>query len=91
VETLVQLISDIQRGEAAADAEIAPGDKVQLVGVLPTRLAEYNPTVLREIVFVVRYVGDDATVDVQPELTVDYVIETVPVANVERAPTQSTV
>jgi len=43
--------------------------------------------VLRETVFVVRYIGDDATVHVQPELTVDYLIETVPIANVEPAPT----
>jgi hypothetical protein len=90
LETLIRLISDIQRGEAAADATIIPGDQVRLVGELPASLAEYNRTILRETVFVVRYVGDDATVDIQPELTVDYLIETVPIANVEPAPTQST-
>jgi hypothetical protein len=87
LENLIQLISDIQRGEAAADGAIAPGDKVRLIGDLPAGLAEYTQAMLRESVFVVRYVGDDATVDVQPELTVDYVIETVPIANVEPAPT----
>ena len=57
------------------------------MGELPGSLAEYHETMLRESVFVVRYIGDDATVHVQPELTVDYLIETVPIANVEPAPT----
>jgi len=50
---------------------------------LPESLAGYDATWLRETVFVVRYVGRDATVDVQPDLTEDYVIATVPAAIVE--------
>src|SRR5262249_23246893 len=39
LEILIQLISDIQRGEAAADAAIAPGDEVRLAGQPPASLA----------------------------------------------------
>jgi hypothetical protein len=87
VVVLIQLISDIQRGEASADDVIRPGDDVRLTGELPASLAEYDETWLRETVFVVRYVGDDATVDLQPELHEDYVIEVVPTANVSPART----
>lgn len=80
LKLLIQLISDIQRAEAAADAEIVAGDVVRLVGEPSDSLAAYDPTWLRETMFTVRYVGDDATVDVQPELIEDYVIETVPIA-----------
>jgi hypothetical protein len=87
LEILIQRISDVQRGEAAADAAIAPGDEVRLVGEPPDSLAvDYDRTWLREAVFIVRYVGDDATVDLQPDLTEDYLIETVPIALVK--PTQ---
>jgi hypothetical protein len=61
---------------------------VRLAGQLPASLAEYDETWLRETVFVVRYVGDDATVDVQPDLNEDYVIQTVPTANVTPAQKQ---
>jgi hypothetical protein len=88
VEVLLQLIADIQRGAAAADAVIRPGDEVRLVGQLPASLADYDETWLRETVFVVRYVGDDAMVDVQPDLNEDYVIQTVPTANVTPAQKQ---
>lgn len=64
----------------AADAEIIAGDVVRLVGEPSASLAAYDPTWLREAMFTVRYVGDDATVDVQLELIEDYVIETVPIA-----------
>jgi len=90
VEILLQLISDIQRRDAAADAAIMPGDEVRLVGEPPASLAGYDATSLRETVFVVRYVGDDATIDVQPDLTEDYLIETVSIANVKRVRTPST-
>lgn len=80
LELLIRLISDIQRGEAPADAAILPGDVVRLVSEPPASLAAYDPTRLRDTAFIVRYVGDDATVDVQPELIDDYVIETVPIA-----------
>lgn len=83
LETLIQLISAVQRGEALEDAAVRPGDEVRLVGVLPDSLAGYDETWLRETVFVVRYVGRDATVDVQSDLTEDYMIATVPAAGVE--------
>ena len=89
LEILIQLISDIQRGEAAADAAILPGDKVRLAGELPVNLADYDAAWLRETVFVVRHVVDGATVDVQPDLTEDYVIEAVPIAIVKPARTQT--
>lgn len=38
-----------------------------------------------EVTWVVRHVGDDETVDVQPELAMEYLIETVPVAAVRPA------
>jgi len=89
LEILIRLISDIQRGEAAADAAIVPGDEVRLEGEPPASLAaEYDAIWLRETVFVVRYVGNDATVDVQPDLTEDYLIEAVPIAIVK--PTRTT-
>lgn len=84
---LIQLISDTQRGEAAPDAAIVPGDAVRLVGEPSASLAGYDLAWLRETVFVVRYVGDDATVDIQPDLGADYVVETVPVAIVRPAQT----
>jgi hypothetical protein len=85
LELLIQLVSDIQRDEAPAEAAIVAGDEVRLVGEPPPSLAAYDPNWLRETVFVVRYVGDDATVDVQPELWSDYVVETVPIAAVKPA------
>jgi hypothetical protein len=89
LELLIRQISDIQRGEVASDAAIVPGDEVRLVGELPESLADYDTTWLQETVFVVRYVGDDATIDVQPELWNDYVMETVPAAIVTPARTQN--
>ena len=83
LKTLIHLISAVQRDEAPGDAAVRPGDEVRLVGELPESLAGYDATWLRETVFVVRYVGRDATVDVQPDLTEDYVIATVPAAIVE--------
>jgi hypothetical protein len=83
LETLIHLISAVQRGEASGDAAVRPGDEVRLVGELPESLAEYDETWLRETVFVVRYVGRDATVDVQSDLTEDYMIATVSAAIVE--------
>jgi hypothetical protein len=80
LQLLIRLISEVQRGEAPEDAAILAGDAVRLVGEPPASLAAYDPAWLRDTVFVVRYVGEDATVDVQPELIDDYVIETVPIA-----------
>lgn len=59
---------------------------MRLVGGLPDGLDGYDPTWLSETPFVIRYVGPDATADVQPTLLEDYVIETVPIENLERTP-----
>lgn len=83
LKTLIHAISAIQGGEALGDAAVRPGDEVRLVGELPESLAGYDETWLREIIFVVRFVGRDATVDVQSDLMEDYVIATVPAAIVE--------
>lgn len=85
VELLIRLISAIQRDEAPTDARIVAGDRVRLVGDLPPSLAGDNEKWLRETIFVVRYVGDDDTVDVQPDLVEDFLIETVPTVNVTPA------
>jgi hypothetical protein len=83
LETLIHAISAIQRAETPADAVIKPGDEVRLVGQLPESLAEYDETWLRETVFLVRYVGRGPMVDVQSELSEDYMIATLSAANVE--------
>lgn len=79
---LIDTISAVQRGEVAGEAAFKPGDSVRIVGDLPESLAEYDETILRRTAFVVRYVGTDATLDVQPDLSEDYGIETVPAATV---------
>ncbi|MET8197887.1 hypothetical protein [Micromonospora taraxaci] len=81
--TLIHAITAIQRDEAPADATIKPGDEVRLVGEVPESLADYDEMWLRETTFIVRYVGRTTMVDVQPDLTEDYVIATVPVDRVE--------
>jgi hypothetical protein len=58
-----------------------PGDEVRLVGELLASLAGYDATWLRDTTFVVRYVGDDETIEVQPVVSENYVIESVPIAN----------
>ncbi|MET8151446.1 hypothetical protein ACIBSW_17270 [Actinoplanes sp. NPDC049668] len=83
LETLVRLISEVQRDEADAGDPILPGDEVRLVGELPSNLADYDANWLREATFVVRYVNADGTIDVQPAFTEDFVIETVPMAVVQ--------
>ncbi|MER6591732.1 hypothetical protein ABT214_07760 [Micromonospora purpureochromogenes] len=60
------------------------------MGEVPESLADYDETWLRETTFVVRYVGRNAMVDVQPDLTEDYVIATVPAAGVEPLRREST-
>jgi hypothetical protein len=83
LETLINVISAVQRSETPGDAAVRPGDEVRLVGDVPESLAGYDETWLRTTVFVVRYVGRNATVDVQPDLAQDYTIWTVPTAIVE--------
>lgn len=84
LELLMELISRIQRQEADVNAALAPGDVVRLVGELPHGLDGYDSTWLSETPFVIRYVGPDATADVQPTLLEDYVIETIPIENLQR-------
>ncbi|MBM0276604.1 hypothetical protein [Micromonospora tarensis] len=86
LEALLHAISTVQRAEAPDDAALRPGDAVRLVGELPESLAEYDENWLRETGLVVRYVGRDATVDVQSDLAEDYWIATVPVAAVRQLP-----
>ncbi|MEV4713933.1 hypothetical protein [Micromonospora sp. NPDC049374] len=83
LKTLIHAITAIQRDEAPADAAVKPGDEVRLVGELPESLTDYDETWLRGTTFVVRYVDTNAMVDVQPDLTEDYLIATVPAASVE--------
>ena len=84
LELLMELISKIQRQETDVNAALAPGDVVRLAGELPSGLDGYDSTWLSETPFVIRYVGPDATADVQPALLEDYVIETVPIENLKR-------
>jgi len=84
LELLMELISKIQRQQTDVNVALAPGDVVRLVGELPDVLDGYDSTWLSETPFVIRYVGPDATADVQPTLLEDYVIETVPVENLKR-------
>ncbi|MEV4720533.1 hypothetical protein AB0J94_25300 [Micromonospora noduli] len=83
LKALIHAITAIQRDEAPADAAVKPGDEVRLVGEVPESLADYDGTWLRETTFVVRYVGRTAMVDVQPDLSEEYAIATVPAACVE--------
>jgi hypothetical protein len=85
IATLIRLISDAQRSVAGTDAVIRPGDEVRLDRDLLPDQASNNVPWWDEVTYVVRYVGDDETVDVQPELTMDYVVETVPAASLRPA------
>jgi hypothetical protein len=83
LETLIDRITTLQRPEAPADAVVKAGDRVRLVGELPESLADYDETWVRETVFVVRFVGRDPRVEVQPDLAEDYLIAAVPAAGLE--------
>ncbi|MBQ1024774.1 hypothetical protein [Micromonospora sp. C95] len=89
LKALIHAITAIQRDEAPADAAVKPGDDVRLVGEVPESLADFDEAWLRETSFVVRYVDRNAMVDVQPDLTEDYVLATVPAASVEPVRTES--
>jgi hypothetical protein len=78
IARLIKLMSDVQRSAADADAVIRAGDEVHLVQELLPDEARSGVSWWDEVTYVVRYVGDDETVDVQAELTMEYVIETVP-------------
>jgi len=84
LELLMELISQVQRQETDVNAALAPGDVVRIVGELPHGLDDYDPSWLSETPFVIRYVGLDATADVQPTLLEDYVMKTIPLENLKR-------
>lgn len=78
---LVRAICTVARDAAATSAAIRPGDDVRLVGA-PDRIGGYSHEWLSRTTFVVRHVGDDGTVDLQPDPTEDFVILTVAVEHV---------
>lgn len=78
LRTIIRAASDALRAESDEGAAFRPGDAVRVVGGLPPALADCDETWVRETTFTVRYVNGDGTVDIQPDLSEDYVIETVP-------------
>jgi hypothetical protein len=86
IARLIELMSDGQRATADVDAVMRPGDEVHVVPELLPVEARSGVSWQEEVVYVVRYVGDDQTVDVQPELTTEYLIETVPAVAVRPLP-----
>jgi hypothetical protein len=86
IAKLIKLVSDVQRATADADAVIRAGDEVRVVQELLPVEARSGVSWWDEVAYVIRYVGDDQTVDVQAELTMEYVIETVPAGAVRPAP-----
>lgn len=78
MRVLIRIISDAHRVAAPADAALRPGDAIKLIGERLSDPAEVGQACLDEIVYVIRYVPDDGTVDVQPDLIWDYIVETVP-------------
>jgi hypothetical protein len=78
IARLIKLMSDVQRSAADVDAVMRAGDEVLVVQELLPVEARSGVSWWDEVVYVVRYVGDDQTIDVQPELTMEYLIETVP-------------
>jgi len=71
---------------ACTDAVLRAGDEVHVVQELLPVEARSGVSWSDEVTYVVRYVGDDQTVDVQAELTTEYVIETVPAVAVRPSP-----
>lgn len=86
IARLIKLMSEVQRAAADADAVIRAGDEVHVVQELLPVEARSSVSWWDEVTYVVRYVGDDETVDVQAELTMEYVIETVPAVAVRPTP-----
>jgi hypothetical protein len=84
LESLIHAISAVLRTEAPETAPFKPGDEVRLVGALPETLAGYDEMWLRQISFTVRYAGRGPMIDVQSDLTEDYIVATVPAAAAER-------
>ncbi|GAB1690984.1 hypothetical protein [Krasilnikovia sp. M28-CT-15] len=86
IARLIKLLSDVQRSAADPDAVIRAGDEVQVVQELLPEEARSGVSWWDEVSYVVRYVGDDQTVDVQADLTMEYVVETVPAVAVRTTP-----
>lgn len=86
IARLIKLMSDVQRAAADADAVLRVGDDVRVVQELLPVEARSGVSWSDDVAYVVRYVGDDQTVDVQPELTIEYLIETVPAVAVRPTP-----
>ena len=98
LEALAQQVTELQREETTASADtrarglrvdldgtqLLPGDEVRVSGDVPQEL-HYGVDFLCEAVFVVRWVGADGTVDIQPGWDDDYVIVTVPLGVLQRA------
>jgi hypothetical protein len=82
VERLSELVAASMREQNVASEWMRPGDRVRLVGAIPLDLAETSEDWLRATTFVVRFVGEDQTVDIQPDFHEDYVVMTVPAASV---------
>lgn len=77
VESLAEFVEDSQRNEDSGGDGIQLGDRVRLVGSLPVGVATYSEEWLRATVFSIRFIGEDGTVDIQPDFLEDYVILTV--------------
>lgn len=88
VNELIDVITGLQRDETPTDAVLRPGDVVRLVGQPSAGLPDYEAASPTDTSYVIRYVSDDGTADVQPELTHDYVVEVVPLANLEKLEAQ---
>lgn len=82
IAQLIGLVSDVQRSAAGPDAALRAGDEVLIAQELLPAEGRSGVSWWDEVAYVVRFVGDDDTVDVQAELTMEYVIETVPAAAV---------
>jgi hypothetical protein len=78
IQALVHLIDKAQRIDVVNREALLPGDRVWLVGEHSPELRRTEAGAGREIPFTVRFVGNDGTVDIQPDFSEDYVIETVP-------------
>ena len=79
--SLAQMVEEAQRAEATRRDGLLPGDRVRLVGELQADFANHDEEWLRQMVFTIRYVGDDETVDIQPDFQEGYIIETVAVSH----------
>jgi hypothetical protein len=82
VELLMELVVDSQLSDDASGGELRIGDRVRLVDPPSLFVAETSEEWLTATTFAVRFLGEDGTIDIQPDLVDDYVIFTVPAAAV---------